>query len=48
MTKKDKLLNKFINNPWSLHFSEIKNILESLWFQKIEAKWSHTKFKNKI
>ena len=48
MTKKDKLIEKFKNNPWSLQFSEIQIILIDLWFEKIEAKWSHVKFKNKF
>lgn len=48
MTKKEKLIEKFKNNPWSLKFWEIKIILKNLWFEKIEANWSHTKFKNKI
>ena len=47
MTKKEKLIEKFKNNPWGLSFSEIQIILIDLWFKKIEAKWSHTKFKNK-
>ena len=48
MTKKNKLIEKFKKNPWNLKFSEIKIILIDLWFENIEAKWSHTKFKNKI
>jgi len=47
MTKKEKLIEKFKNNPWNLKFWEIEIILKDLWFDRIEAKWSHTKFKNK-
>ncbi|MDQ7009359.1 MAG: type II toxin-antitoxin system HicA family toxin [Candidatus Gracilibacteria bacterium] len=47
MTKKQKIIEKFKNNPGSLKFSEIQTILMNLGFEKIEAKGSHTKFKNK-
>jgi predicted RNA binding protein YcfA (HicA-like mRNA interferase family) len=47
MTKKEKLIQKFKNNPWSLKIWEIEIILRDLWFERIEAKWSHVKFKNK-
>lgn len=47
MTKKDKILEKFKANPTSLKYIEIKILLEDLGFERIEAKWIHTKFKNK-
>jgi predicted RNA binding protein YcfA (HicA-like mRNA interferase family) len=47
MTKKDKILEKFKTNPLSLKYWEIRKILEDMGFEKIEAKWSHIKFKNK-
>jgi len=47
MTKKEKLVLKFKNNPISLKYIEIENLLQELWFEKINAKWSHIKFKHK-
>jgi len=46
MTKKDKILNKFFKNPESIKYSELEFILISYWFEKINSKWSHIKFKN--
>jgi predicted RNA binding protein YcfA (HicA-like mRNA interferase family) len=48
MTKNEKLILKFKNNPISLKYIEIENLLLQLWFDKIDAKWSHVKFKNKL
>jgi len=48
MTKKEKLILKFKNNPIALKFYEIELVLIDLWFERIDAKWSHVKFKNKI
>ena len=47
MTKKEKVLQKFRHSPESIKYSQLRNILLELWFIQIEAKWSHTKFKNK-
>ena len=46
MTKKQKLFDKFIQNPESIKYKELNAILENLWFLKIDAKWSHVKFKH--
>lgn len=48
MTKKDKLLNKFLTNPQSLKYPEIERILLDLGFKKIQAKGSHIKFRNSL
>ncbi len=48
MTKKEKIFEKFENNPESLKYNELEFVLKNLWFEKINAKWSHVKFKNKI
>jgi len=49
MTKREKLVLKFKNNPVSLKYSEIEILLLSIWFIKIDAKWSHVNFKiNKL
>lgn len=45
MTRKDKLLHKFLNNPHSLNFADIEKILVSFGFEIIPAKGSHVKFK---
>lgn len=46
MTKKEKVFDKFIDNPESIKYRELKMVLENIWFIKIEAKWSHVKFKH--
>ena len=46
MTKKEKLLEKFMSNPSSLHYSDIEKILIEKGFEKIPAKGSHQKFKH--
>ncbi len=46
MTKKEKLLEKFMNTPSSLQYSDIEKILLSKGFEKIPAKGSHQKFKH--
>lgn len=46
MTKKEKLLLKFIKNFESIKYIELENILLDIWYKKIDAKWSHVKFKN--
>ena len=47
MTKKDKILKKFLENPESIKYSELEFILINCNFEKIDAKGSHIKFKNK-
>jgi len=46
MTRREKLILKFKNNPVSLKYSEIEILLINIWFIKVDAKWSHIKFKN--
>lgn len=44
MTKKDKLLEKFLNQPQSLKYNEIEGILFDLGFTRREGKGSHVRF----
>ncbi|MCB9810554.1 MAG: type II toxin-antitoxin system HicA family toxin [Candidatus Nomurabacteria bacterium] len=46
MSKKDKLVEKFLNTPRSIKYSQLLVILEYLEFEKIQAKGSHIKFKH--
>lgn len=46
MTKIEKLIEKFLNRPTSLKYSEIEKVLITIGFEKINAKGSHKKFKN--
>jgi predicted RNA binding protein YcfA (HicA-like mRNA interferase family) len=46
MNKLEKLVDKFLRNPTSLHFSEIEKVLLIAGFKKINAKGSHNKFKH--
>lgn len=46
MTKKGKLLRKFMEDPSSLHYRDIEKILIEKGFEKIAAKGSHQKFKH--
>ncbi len=48
MTKKEKIILKFIDNPELIKYKELENILLDLWFIKINAKWSHIKLKHKL
>lgn len=48
MVRKDRLLQKFLNNPDSLGYGRIENLLLILGFEKIEAKGSHKKFKHQL
>jgi len=47
LTKFEKLLQKFINNPTSVHFRQIEKILITLGYEKIQAKGSHVRFRIK-
>ncbi len=47
MTQKNKTLDKFLKNPYSIKFKAIENILFELWFIKKESKWwSHNRYKH--
>lgn len=46
MTKRNKLLQRFLKSPVSVKYLQIENILIELGFEKIEAKGSHKKFKH--
>lgn len=45
MTRKYKLIQKFLKRPESLTFSQIENVLIQVGFERVEAKGSHVKFK---
>lgn len=46
MSQKQKLLQKFLQSPTSLHYRDIENILIFLGFEIIPAKGSHKKYKH--
>ena len=46
MTRKIKILTKFLNNPTSVHFTEIAQILNEKGFVQVSVKGSHCKFKH--
>jgi predicted RNA binding protein YcfA (HicA-like mRNA interferase family) len=46
VSKKDKLIEKFRLNPSSVRYNEIILVLQNIWFEKLDAKWSHVKFKH--
>lgn len=48
MTKKEKLLQRFLTNPSSIRYSELVNILSEIGFEEIQAKGSHTKWKHPL
>ena len=48
MTRIDKLLNRFLENPKSLKFKKIEKILLNLGFEKVSIKGSHHKFSSSI
>ena len=47
MTRKEKLIQKFKINPENIKYADLELILMGIWFEKIDAKGSHVKFKNK-
>ncbi len=47
MTRKDKELQKFLENPESVSFKKIEKFLKSLGFEKASIKGSHYKFRHK-
>jgi len=44
----DKKLQKFLNNPTSLRYTQIETLLIQLDFQKISTRGSHIKFKHHL
>ena len=46
MSKFEKKLRKFLDNPGSLKFAEIETLLLNSGFKITEAKGSHKKFKH--
>jgi predicted RNA binding protein YcfA (HicA-like mRNA interferase family) len=46
MTKIQKKVEKFLKNPTSCKFRDIKAILLYVGFEEIQAKGSHVKFKH--
>lgn len=46
MTQKEKLVEKFFENPASLRYSQVQVVLEHFGFEQIQAKGSHVKFKH--
>ncbi len=48
MSKKDKLIKKFLSRPRSLKYSELEQVLLSFEFVKIPAKGSHVKFSHEL
>ena len=47
MTRKRKLIQKFLDKPKNIGYSKIEKILLWIGFERVEAKGSHTKFKYK-
>jgi len=46
MTRKEKLLKKFLERPERLKFREIRKLLKYLGFREVSARGSHRKFKH--
>ena len=46
MTKIDKLLRKFLNNPKDFTWNELIKLLKSFGFEKLEGSGSRVKFIN--
>ena len=47
MTKLEKIIEKFLHRPTSLHYKDIEKVLLHLGFEKINVKrGSHIKFKH--
>ncbi len=47
MTKIDKLLRKFLNNPKDFTWNELLKLLNSLGYEKLEGSGSRVKFVNR-
>ena len=48
MNQRDKLYQKFTQNPSSVSYKELQKILSWYEFEKIEAKGSHVKYKHPL
>ncbi len=48
MTRKEKLLKKFLRNPESLRFNEIEKLLIDLGFKKVGINGSHYRYKHQL
>ncbi len=48
MTRKEKLLKKFLRNPESLRFNEIETLLISFGFKKVRINGSHHRYKHRL
>ena len=46
MSKKEKLVEKFIKNPTSIKYPDLESVLVYFGFEKILTKGSHIKFKH--
>lgn len=46
MSRIIKLVEKFLSNPTSVAYKDLKNILAYFGFEKIQTKGSHVKFKH--
>lgn len=46
MTQYEKTLKKFLENPSSIAFSDIKKILEKQQYTLRQGKWSHSIYSN--
>lgn len=46
MTRIDKLLNRFLENPQSLKFKKIRKILQNFGYKRVSVDGSHHKFVN--
>lgn len=48
MVTTDKILKKFLETPQNLNYKQIEKILFSFGYIRINAKWSHLKYKHKL
>ena len=46
MTRKSKVIDRFLKNPTSVRYEELAKVLEHYGFLAIAAKGSHIKFKH--
>lgn len=46
MTRKERLLNRFLRNPESLNFKEIEKLLFDFGFTEASMRGSHKKFRH--
>lgn len=45
MTQYEKLLEKFLENPWNIDLNGLHKILAKNWYEKKIWKWSHMIYK---